>query len=124
VFCALAPALWNGCRRGGTRGERLAMGDLLAAAAVLADVKTTIAHFVDVFLYVYIALIFAYILTTWVQLPHGSAFGRIQRFLFDVCDPYLRLFRRFIPPIGPLDLSPMVAMLVLLVIDRVVARVL
>ena len=100
------------------------MGDLLAGIAVLADVRTTIAHFVDVFLYVYIALIFAYILTTWLQLPHSSALGRIQRFLFDVCDPYLRLFRRFIPPIGPLDLSPMVAMLVLIVIDRVVARVL
>ena len=100
------------------------MGDLFAATAVLADVSTTIAHFVHVFLYVYIALIFAYILTTWLQLPQLSAFGRIQRFLFDVCDPYLRLFRRFIPPIGPLDLSPMVGMLVLVVIDRVVARVL
>jgi YggT family protein len=100
------------------------MGDLLAAVAVLGDVKTTIARFVDVFLYVYIALIFAYILTTWLQLPHSSALGRVQRFLFDVCDPYLRLFRRFIPPIGPLDLSPMVGMLVLIVIDRVVARVL
>jgi uncharacterized protein YggT (Ycf19 family) len=100
------------------------MGDLLAATAVLADVRTTIAHFVDVFLYVYIALIFAYILTTWLQLPHSSVLGRIQRFLFDVCDPYLRLFRRFVPPVGPLDLSPMVAMLVLVVIDRVVARVL
>jgi len=41
-----------------------------------------------------------------------------------VCDPYLRLFRRVVPPIGPLDLSPMIAMIVLIVIDRVVARVL
>jgi YggT family protein len=98
------------------------MGDYLAATAVLADVRTTIAHFVGVFIYVYIALIFAYILTTWLQLP--PALGPVQRFLFDVCDPYLRLFRRFIPPIGPLDLSPMVGMLVLVVIDRVVARVL
>ena len=100
------------------------MGDPFAAIAVLADVKPWIAQFVHVFLYVYIALIFAYILTTWVQLPHSSALGRIQRFLFDVCDPYLRLFRRVVPPIGPLDLSPMVGMLVLVVIDRVVARVL
>ena len=100
------------------------MGDLFAAAAVLADVKTTIVHFVGVFLYVYIALIFAYILTTWLQLPHSSALAKIQRFLFDVCDPYLRLFRRFIPPIGPLDLSPMVAILVLIFINNVVGRVL
>ncbi len=100
------------------------MGDQLAAVAVLADVRTTIAHFVDVFLYVYIALIFVYILTTWLQLPHSSVLGRIQRFLFDVCDPYLRLFRRFIPPIGPLDLSPMVAILVLYIVNRVIHSVL
>lgn len=100
------------------------MGDLLAIIAVLADVKTTIVSFVHVVLYVYIALIFAHILTTLLQLPYSSALGRVQRFLFDVCDPYLRLFRRFVPPLGPLDLSPMVAMLVLIVIDRVVARVL
>ncbi len=100
------------------------MGDLLAVVTVLADVRTTIASFVHVVLYVYIALIFAYILTTWLQLPHSSMLARVQRFLFDVCDPYLRLFRRVVPPIGPLDLSPMVAMLVLIVIDRVVARVL
>lgn len=100
------------------------MGDQLAAVAVLADVRTTIGHFVDVFLYVYIALIFAYILTTWLQLPHSSVLGRIQRFLFDVCDPYLRLFRRFIPPIGPLDLSPMVAILVLYIVNRVIHSVL
>jgi len=100
------------------------MGDLFAATAVLGDARTWIVQFVHVFLYVYIALIFVYILTTWFQLPYSFALGRVQRFLFDVCDPYLRVFRRFIPPIGPLDLSPMVAMFVLLVIDRVVARVL
>ena len=105
-------------------GERLGVGDFLAGVAVLADVRTTIGHFVHVFLYVYVALIFAHILTTWVKLPYSSALGRAQRFLFDVCDPYLRLFRRFIPPLGPLDLSPMVGMLVLVVIDRAVARVL
>ena len=100
------------------------MGESLAALAVLADVRTTIAHFVDVFLYVYIALIFVHILATLVQLPYSSTLARVQRFLFDVCDPYLRLFRRFVPPIGPLDLSPMVGILVLIFIDQLVARVL
>ena len=45
--------------------------------------------------------------------------NRIQRFLYDVCDPYLRVFRRFVPPIGPLDLSPMIAVLVLVVLQQV-----
>ena len=100
------------------------MGDQLASFGLLADARGTIGAFVHVFLYVYIALLFAYVLSTWVRLPYSSALGKVQRFLFDVCDPYLRLFRRVVPPIGPLDLSPMVAMIVLLVIDRVVARVL
>ena len=38
--------------------------------------------------------------------PRGEEI--LKRFLYDVCDPYLRLFRRFIPPLGPLDLSPMI----------------
>lgn len=100
------------------------MGDLLAIFGLLADARGTLAAFVHVFLYVYIALLFAYVLSTWLRLPYSSALGKVQRFLFDVCDPYLRLFRRVVPPIGPLDLSPMIAMIVLIVIDRVVARVL
>jgi uncharacterized protein YggT (Ycf19 family) len=34
--------------------------------------------------------------------------------LREVCEPYLRLFRRFIPPIGMLDITPMVAIIVLI----------
>jgi YggT family protein len=45
--------------------------------------------------------------------------SRIQRFLYDVCEPYLRLFRRVLPPLGPLDLSPMVAVIVLFIAGRV-----
>ena len=66
------------------------------------------------FIWVYILLIFAYILTSWVRLPYSIWLHRIQRFLHDVCDPYLRLFRRVLPPLGPLDLSPMVAVFALL----------
>ena len=102
----------------------VAVGDLLAIFGLLADARGTIAAFVHVFLYVYIALLFVFVLTRLVQLPYSAALGKAQRFLYDVCDPYLRLFRRVVPPIGPLDLSPMVGMIVLIVIDRVVARVL
>ena len=50
-------------------------------------------------------LLFAYILTSWIRLPYRPWLNRVQRFLYDVCDPYLRIFRRFLPPLGPLDLS-------------------
>ena len=46
------------------------------------------------------------------------------RFLHDVCDPYLRLFRRFLPPLGPVDLSPIVAVIALIVVERLVNGVL
>lgn len=92
-------------------------------ATLLADAGDSIVRFVDVFVGVYILLIFAYILTSWIRLPYSPTLNRIQRFLYDVCDPYLRLFRRFVPPLGPLDLSPMVAVIVLIVLNRIVDSV-
>ena len=94
------------------------MGALVAISFVLADARTAIANFVQVFVSVYTLLIFAYILTSWVRLPYSLS--PVQRFLYDVCEPYIRLFRRFIPPFGPLDLSPMVAVVVLWLIDRLI----
>ena len=89
-------------------------------AALLADALDSIENFVHVFIGVYVLLIFAYILTSWIRLPYSPTMSRIQRFLFDICEPYLRLFRRVLPPFGPLDLSPIVAIIALGVIDRLV----
>jgi len=91
---------------------------------LLGDAISKAESFVDAFIYVYILLIFAFIILSWIRLPYSVWLNRIQRFLYDVCDPYLRLFRRFIPPIGPLDLSPWVAVLVLIVLLRVIHAVL
>jgi YggT family protein len=92
--------------------ELPAMG--VATLGLLADAIDSVQRFVDVFVLVYVLLIFAYILTSWFRMPYSPWLNRIQRFLYDVCEPYLRIFRRFVPQIGPLDLSPMVAVLVLL----------
>jgi uncharacterized protein YggT (Ycf19 family) len=73
---------------------------------------------------VYILLIFAYIITSWVRLPYSPWLNRIQRFLYDVCEPYLRIFRRLLPPFGPLDLSPIVGVVALGVLDRIIAAIL
>lgn len=56
-----------------------------------------------------IALII-YILMSWVPAAYDSKFGRI---LAKICDPYLDFFRRFIPPIGMIDISPIAALIVL-----------
>jgi YggT family protein len=92
--------------------------------ALLADTLDTIGSFINVFVGVYILLIFAYILTSWIRLPYSPWLNRIQRFLYDVCEPYLRIFRRIVPQIGPLDLSPMVAVIVLLVAQQLVGSLL
>jgi YggT family protein len=85
---------------------------------------SSVITFVDVFIWVYTLLLFAYILTSWVRLPYRPWLNRVQRFLYDVCDPYLRIFRRFLPPLGPLDLSPMVAIFVLFILRGVVTSLL
>jgi YggT family protein len=86
----------------------------------LADTASSIQRFVDVFVGVYILLIFAFIILTWFRLPYSPTLERIQRFLWDVCDPYLRLFRKFLPTLGPIDISPIVAVFVLILVQRLV----
>ncbi|HLY85829.1 MAG TPA: YggT family protein [Gaiellaceae bacterium] len=93
------------------------MGDL-ARLVVLADAVTKAETFVNVFVGLYSLVILVYIITSWLRLPYSLALNRIQRFLYDVCEPYLRLFRRFLPSMGAIDFSPMLALLALVVIDR------
>jgi uncharacterized protein YggT (Ycf19 family) len=92
-----------------------------AAAAVLADLASWASSFVDVFVGVYVLLIFAYILLSWFRLPYSPTLDRVQRFLHETCDPYLRLFRRIVPPIGAFDLSPIVAVFALVIAGRLVS---
>jgi YggT family protein len=87
---------------------------------LLADVVSSVETFVNVFVSVYWLVLLLYILTSWIRLPYSPWLNRLQRFLYDVSEPYLRQFRRFMPNLGPLDLSPMVGMLALILIDRVV----
>jgi YggT family protein len=51
-----------------------------------------------------------YILMSWFPNARESSFGQI---LARICEPYLEVFRRFIPPIGMIDISPIVAIVVL-----------
>jgi len=99
------------------------VGVLASFGLPLADVVDSIESFVHIFILVYVLLIFGYILTSWIRLPYSVWLNRIQRFFYDVCEPYLRLFRRILPPLGPLDLSPIIAVISLYVLDRVIAAV-
>ena len=89
-------------------------------SVVLFDAASAANRFIDDFIWVYILLIFVYVLSSWVRLPYSPWLRRIQDFLRDVCEPYLRLFRRLLPSFGPFDLSPVVGVLVLVILMRVV----
>ncbi|HEY2937331.1 MAG TPA: YggT family protein [Gaiellaceae bacterium] len=91
-------------------------------AGFVLDAVSSVQNFVRVFVYLYIFLILAYVITSWIRLPYSPWLNRVQRFLYDVCDPYLRLFRRILPPLGPLDLSPMVAVLALVLLEQLVVE--
>ncbi len=94
------------------------VGGLSAGWLLLADAVSWSTSFIDVFVGVYTLLIFAYVLLSWVRLPYSPTLERIQRFLYETCDPYLRLFRRVVRPIGGIDLSPIIAIFTLVIVGR------
>lgn len=96
------------------------VGDECVGFLVLADTATSVQRFVSVFVGVYVLLILAYIVTSWFPPGASTTVERVRQFLMDVCEPYLRLFRRVIPPLGPLDLSPIVAVFALYIAERIV----
>ena len=93
---------------------------------VLAAVdRVTVADFLAALVTVYSLLIFAYVLLSLVfsfgvRVPYSRWSDAVLGFLRDVCEPYLRIFRRFIPMIGPLDISPIVGLLVLQIVGNIV----
>jgi YggT family protein len=84
----------------------------------LAIDRVAVANYVDALFLVYIILIFIRILLSWIpRLPYNPILHSIVSFVHDVTDPYLRLFRRIVPPVGgsgfALDLSPIIGLIVL-----------
>jgi len=78
-----------------------------------------VAAYVSALFTVYIILVFLRVLMSWIpSLPDNAAVLAVANFIRETTDPYLNLFRRFLPPVGgggmSLDLSPMLAILILL----------
>ena len=92
---------------------------------VVAAVRDDIARAVDALFTVYLILIFAYIVVSimfaaGVRPPYSGWSSAIFDFLRQVVEPYLRIFRRFLPMVGPFDLSPLLATFVLIIVWRIV----
>jgi YggT family protein len=90
--------------------------------SVLAAIgRQEIADYVNALFLVYTILIFARILLSWIpRIPYNPVLSAVIKFVTDVTDPYLNLFRRILPPVrlgpGAIDLSPIVATFVLIII--------
>jgi YggT family protein len=91
---------------------------------LLATARTQIADFISTLIYVYTLLIILYIViqllfSVGVRPSYSRATDTILQFLRDICEPFLRLFRRIIPMFGGLDLSPMLAIITLQILNQV-----
>jgi YggT family protein len=94
---------------------------------IAAITRVDVAHYVSTLITVYVVLIFIRILMSYFRsIPYYRALDLFLRFVTEVTDPWLNLFRRFIPPVraGPaaLDLSPMIAVFVLVILGGLVTR--
>jgi uncharacterized protein YggT (Ycf19 family) len=90
-----------------------------------ASARQEIAGYVAALVTVYTIIIIAWIvvqlvLSLGVRLPYNRPVHAILDFLRDVSEPYLRLFRRLPLQVGPLDLSPIVAIFVLQIVGGIV----
>jgi YggT family protein len=94
---------------------------------LLASARTDIAGYLSALIYVYTLLIVAHIVVQLlfafgVRPPYSRATDGVLTFLRDVCEPYLRIFRRMVPMAGTLDFSPIVAILVLTLVNAVIVE--
>ena len=91
----------------------------------LAITRSDVADYLNTLLLVYLILIFIRILMSWIpRMPYNRYLAAYLKFVSDVTDPYLNLFRRILPPVrmggAGLDLSPIVATFVLIIVGEIV----
>ena len=92
---------------------------------IAAITRGDIATYVDALVLVYTILIIVNIVLSWVQqfrpLPYNLTLRSVIGFIEDTTNPYLAIFRSFVPRIGPLDISPILAILVLNIVGGLAA---
>jgi YggT family protein len=73
----------------------------------------TLGNFITSLVWIYTLLILAAVIFSWVRLPYSPGLSRLRHAVDALTAPYLRLFRRFVPPLAGLDISPMLGLLAL-----------
>jgi uncharacterized protein YggT (Ycf19 family) len=94
---------------------------------LLASARTDIADFLSTLIYVYTLLIILYIVvqllfSLGLRPSYSRTVDSVLQFLRDICEPFLRIFRRIIPAFGGFDFSPILAIITLQIINRVLVE--
>ncbi len=98
----------------------------MTLAALVALTRGDIANYASALFFVYFLLIIANVVLSWVQqfrpIPYNLTLRAVTGFIEETTNPYLNLFRAWVPRIGPLDISPILAILVLSIGGGLIVR--
>lgn len=94
---------------------------------ILASARTQIADYLSTLIQVYVLLIILYIViqllfSVGLRPPYSRTLDAVLGFLRDICEPFLRIFRRVIPAFGGIDLSPILAIITLYILKSIVVN--
>jgi YggT family protein len=94
---------------------------------IFATARTQIAEYLSTLIYVYTLLIILYIViqllfSVGLRPPYSRTLNTVLGFLHDICEPFLRIFRRVIPVFGGFDFSPILAIFTLQILNSVVVN--
>ena len=94
---------------------------------ILASTRTQIADYLSTVIYVYTLLIILFIViqllfAAGLRPPYSRTIDAVLSFLRDICEPFLRIFRRLIPTFGGFDFSPILAILTLAILNSIIVQ--
>ena len=94
---------------------------------ILASTRTQIADYLSTVIYVYTLPIILFIVVqllfaAGLRPPYSRTLDAVLSFLRDVCEPYLRIFRRLLPGFGGFDFSPILAILTLAILNTIIVQ--
>ena len=94
---------------------------------ILASARTQVADYLSTLIYVYTLLIVLFIViqllfSVGLRPPYSRGLDMVVGFLRDVCEPFLRLFRRVLPQFGGIDFSPILAILALSLFNSIIVQ--
>lgn len=100
---------------------------LAASLLPLASARTQIADYLSTLIYVYTLLIILYIViqllfSVGVRPPYSRTVDAIVGFLREICEPFLRIFRRVLPSFGGFDFSPILAIITLEIVNSLIVN--